>query len=45
MRAMELRYLLKLPDKLSAKNLVAKAKSILSPYFGARDLSFAYALS
>jgi len=38
-------YLPKLVEGLSAKNLVAKAKSIVSPYFGARDLAFAYALS
>lgn len=31
--------------QLSAKNLITKARSIVSPYFGARDLSFAYALS
>ena len=44
-RSMEFQYLLKLLERLSAKNLVAKAKSLLSPYFGAHDLAFAYALS
>lgn len=39
----ELEYLLKLFKILSAKNLVTKAK--LSPYFGANDFAFAYALA
>ncbi len=45
LRIVELRYFLKLPEKLSAKNLLSKAKDIVSPYFGERDLAFAYALA
>lgn len=43
LRIVELRYFLKLPETLSAKNLITKAKSIVSPYFGERELAFAYA--
>ncbi len=30
-------------ETLSANNLVARAKSIVSPYFGESDFAFAYA--
>lgn len=42
MRAIELWKLLKSPESISAKNTLAKAKSVLSPYFGVNDFAFAY---
>ena len=39
----ELSSLLKLRDNLSADGYVARAKSIVSPYFTANDFDFAYA--
>ena len=30
---------------ITAKQVVAKAKSVVSPYFGAKDFAFAYVLS
>jgi hypothetical protein len=43
MRNGEHRYLLNLTEIATAKNSVATAKSILSPYFGANSFAFAYA--
>jgi len=43
LRIVELQYFLKLLEQLSAKTLISKAKSIVSPYFGERELAFAYA--
>lgn len=43
LRSVELQYFLKLLEQLSAKTLISKAKSIVSPYFGERGLAFAYA--
>jgi len=34
---------LNLWKQLSAKTLISKAKSIVSPYFGGHELAFAYA--
>ena len=39
----ELSQLLKLRENLSADSIVARAKSIVSPYFTANDFVFAYA--
>ncbi len=43
LRIVELQYFLKLLEQLSAKTLISKAKSIVSPYFGGHELAFAYA--
>ena len=37
--------LLKPTGNITAKNTVAKAKTVASPYFGANDFAFAYALA
>jgi len=42
MRAVELWELLKSPESINAKNIVAQAKSVVSPYFGVNDFAFAY---
>ena len=40
---MELQQLLKRLETITAKNAVAKAKAVVSPFFGERDLAFVYA--
>ena len=40
----ELRHLFKLTEIVTANSTVAKVKSFLSPYFGAKDFAFAYAV-
>jgi hypothetical protein len=42
MRAVELEKLLKSFQSISAKNTLAMAKSVVSPYFGVNDFAFAY---
>lgn len=42
MRAVELQKLFKSLESINAKNIVAQAKSVVSPYFGANDFAFAY---
>ena len=42
-RSAELQYFLKLLEQLSAKNLISKVKSLVSPYFGGYALAFARA--
>jgi len=42
MCAIELEKLLKSFQSINAKNIVAKAKSVVSPYFGVNDFAFAY---
>jgi hypothetical protein len=39
---MELRELLKSPETENANTALSKAKALVSPYFGANDLAFAY---
>ncbi len=43
LRIVELQYFLKLLEQLSAKTLISKAKSIVSPYFGGLEFAFARA--
>ena len=43
MRNGEHRYLLNLTEIVTAQSTVAKAKSIVSPFFGVNDFAFAYA--
>lgn len=42
MCAVELQKLFKSLESISAKNTVAKAKAVVSPYFGANEFAFAY---
>ena len=42
MCAVELEKLLKSFQRINAKNILAKAKAVVSPYFGANDFAFAY---
>ena len=42
MRAVELWELFKSPERINAKNILAQAKSVVSPYFGVNDFAFAY---
>ena len=44
LRIVELHYLLNLMEIVTAKT-VAQAKSSVSPFFGAKELAFAYALA
>ena len=39
----ELRHLFKMTEMLNATSAITKAKSTLSPYFGANSFAFAYA--
>lgn len=39
----ELRHLFKMTEMLNAKSAITKAKSTVSPYFGANSFAFAYA--
>ena len=42
MRAVELEKLLKSFQRINAKNILAQAKSVVSPYYGVNDFAFAY---
>ena len=42
MHAIELQKLFKSLESINAKNIVAQAKAVVSPYFGVNDFAFAY---